>query len=411
MPSCRIVISQKTANLKDWGKSGLQDEEQSSAPILKSRGAALKAKEDLDPLNPHNITFLRGSNNLCSFSSEAVRRGLAIGAGVNFARRLGNWRPDVGVPLAYANECAKLAKSTHGKKRKLRVVEVLNKTQLFEKGLHLMHAVGKGARCEPRLVVLEYIGQPKKDSSIGLVGKGLTMDTGGLHVKTYGFMEEMHQDKMGAMAVLGTLHAICELQAPVNVVGVIALAENAIGADSYLPSTILRSLKGTTVEVRNTDAEGRLVLADAMWYAQSSCKKISRPIRTLVDVATLTGACVIALGEKRAGLFGNDKGLIRELFASGQQTGEPLWPMPIGPEHRDLMKGTLSDLLNAAPGRYGGACTAAAFLEHFVAPGVKWAHLDIAGPGIGTKATSTHNAGTTGFGVKLLTSFLETKKY
>jgi leucyl aminopeptidase len=313
-----------------------------------------------------------------------------------------------------------------------------------------MYAVGKGAsaKSQPNLLILEYNGDKSSGFATALVGKGLVMDTGGLNIKPYGNMETMNQDMGGAAACFGAFKSCVELGLERNIVCVLGFANNACGPNAFQPSEILRSLKGTTVEILNTDAEGRLVLADALTYVQKHADT-TKTVDTLIDVATLTGACVVALGETRAGLFSNDARLARSLIAASERSLEPVWPMPIGSEHHKQMKGTLSDLINCAPGRWGGACNAAAFLHHFIeenkeislqdqdkfppaatsdlqtdlsgAEGKsktkksqetkkavafnKWAHLDIAGPGMGVKGTDRNPDGSTGFGVSLLTEY------
>ncbi|XP_050340902.1 probable cytosol aminopeptidase [Bactrocera neohumeralis] len=214
---------------------------------------------------------------------------------------------------------------------------------------------------------------------------------------------------MGAATVLSTMKAAATLKLPVNLVGAVGLVENSIGPDSYFPSSILTSLKGLTVEVLNTDAEGRLVLADLLTYVQTQAKLQKTP-STIIDLATLTGAIIVSLGSRRAGLFANSSRLSEKLMATGTQSGEELWPMPVGPEHTERMKGGLADLVNAAAGREAGACTAAAFLANFVEPGKEWAHLDIAGTAdVGDKPKGFHPGGVTGFGVQLLVDYLRKK--
>ncbi|CUG88276.1 peptidase, putative [Bodo saltans] len=331
-----------------------------------------------------------------SKSDTAIEAGVVIGNAVNDARTLGNLRPDEGNPRFYE---AWMRKNIAGMPN-VHVRHVIRGRALKEHGLGLMHAVGRAAVHEPVLVVLEYRGDKRSDESIGLVGKGLTFDCGGMNVKPYGSMESMHQDMMGAAAVMATMRAVAKLKLPVNVVAVAAFAENAIGPDAYLPSTIIKSLNGKSVEILNTDAEGRLVLADALTFLQRKAKVTVKPT-TVVDLATLTGAILIGLGTERAGLFANNAKLMNDLMISGARTNELLWPMPIGAEHTKAMKGGIADLINAAEGRSGGSCTAAAFLQEFIEKDVNWAHLDIAGTGMGKdKATPNQPAGTPGFGKK-----------
>lgn len=336
-------------------------------------------------------------------AARHIRDGAIIGNAVNDARSLGNLRPDEGTPQFYERWMHKHIASIPN----VRVRHVIRGRALKDQGLRLMHAVGRSAVHEPVLVVYEYRGNKASDAATALVGKGLTFDCGGMNIKPYGAMESMHQDMMGAAAVIGTLRAVAQLQLPVNVVAVAAFAENAIGPNAYLPSTIIKSLNGKTVEVLNTDAEGRLVLADALTFLQRKANLSVAPT-SIVDIATLTGAIVIGLGNERAGIFSNHAHLLHDLMVSGARTHELLWPMPIGEEHTKAMKGGIADLTNAAEGRAAGSCTAAAFLQEFIEKGTLWAHLDIAGPGMGKdKATPQKPAGAPGFGVRLLVDYLQ----
>jgi len=290
-------------------------------------------------------------------------------------------------------------------------------------GLNLLVAVGQGAKIPPRLILLKYKGKDifstgdnrssggeSSGSSggetgpkfpIAFVGKGVTFDTGGLNMKSTGFIEDMYMDMGGCAAVLATLSALPHLKLCRNAIGVLCVAENAVDSQSYYPSSIIKSYKGATVEICNTDAEGRLILADGLAYVQRHYKP-----STVVDLATLTGACVIALGEYAAGLFTNDDILRDQFIKSGESVFERAWPLPIFPEHSEELKGTHSDLKNTGKGRYGGACTAAAFLKEFVEPGTKWAHLDIAGPAMTSESRGPIPKGGTGFGVQLLLQWL-----
>lgn len=336
---------------------------------------------------------------------QAVRTGEVIGSCVNDARNLGNLREDEGVPEFYV-EWAKKYMLPEG----IKVRKVLRGQQLEASGLNLMYNVGRGSRYEPYLMVLEYVGNKRSPSTTALVGKGVTFDCGGLNVKPYGSMETMHTDMMGAATALTTLKAIATLKLPINVVAAVGLVENAIGPDSYHPSSIIMSLKGLTVEVLNTDAEGRLVLADLLTYVQQHAPLEKTP-RRIIDLATLTGAIIISLGSRRAGVFSGNAQIMNTLMTSGTRCGEEVWPMPIGDEHREAMKGGVADLVNAAAGRQGGSCTAAAFLANFVEPEVQWAHLDIAGVAdSGDKPKGFQPAGVTGYGVQMLVDFLRTNK-
>ena len=257
----------------------------------------------------------------------------------------------------------------------IKELRVIKGQQLLDEKMGLYHAVGRAATSEPRCVLVHYEGDPTSTETIALVGKGLTYDTGGLNLKPTGSMEDMYGDKNGACAVIGALHGVLQLKPKVNIVFVMGFAENAIDSKSYKPGDIITSRKGLTVEIGNTDAEGRLVLADTFTYVQDKFKP-----KVLIDLATLTGACMVALGQDTAGLFSNDDNLAETLLSSSKSVFEPLWRLPIMQEHRDAMKSNFADLNNKGSTRYGGASQAAAFLERFIEKETKWAHLDIAGP-------------------------------
>ena len=283
---------------------------------------------------------------------------------------------------------------------------VLKGEELKDLGMNLFYEVGKGAQSPPRCVIVDYRGNPESSTvEHALVGKGLTFDTGGLNLKPTRAIEDMHLDKGGACAVMGALHGALSLNLKKNVVFVMAIAENAIGAEVYKPGDIIKSLKGHTVEIGNTDAEGRLVLADAITY---TCREYNP--ESLIDIATLTGSIMVALGEETAGLFSNDDDMAKELLSAGKKAEEPLWRMPIMNEHREGVKRSASDLNNCGKSRYADASSAAAFLELFLEKRTvgegedkknpKWAHLDIAGTCINKKI------GCTGFGANLLLQYI-----
>lgn len=280
-------------------------------------------------------------------------------------------------------------------------IEVIEGEKLAKEGLNLLYNVGKGASTPPYLVILKYEGNKNNEEKINLVGKGLTFDTGGLNLKPTGGIEDMYLDKSGACAVLAAFKWAVETKYPVNLICSLAIAENAIGSRSYKPLDIIKSKKGLTVEIGNTDAEGRLCLADALTYTQ-----IKYQPTTVIDLATLTGACVAALGEETAGVFGNDGNLIKKLHSAGKYYQENIWELPITNEHKNSIKGKTADISNSGKIRYGGASQAAAFLKNFIEKDVKWAHLDIAGPAWIKVQRAQFPPGGTGFGVQLLTRYL-----
>jgi leucyl aminopeptidase len=277
--------------------------------------------------------------------------------------------------------------------------EVIDDAQAAELGLRALLAVGAGSAVGPRLVMLEHRPPGATSPPVVIIGKGITFDTGGISLKPPAKMAEMKADMSGAAAVYGTMRALADLSAPQWVVGVTPLAENMPSAHAYRPSDIIRAYDGTTIEVLNTDAEGRVVLADALAYA----RKRYEP-RCMVDLATLTGACVVALGSAAAGLMGNDDELCDALLAAGEASGERLWRLPAWPVYDKMVDSEIANVRNSA-GRDAGVITAAMFLKRFVGD-TPWAHLDIAGPAFLTKATPYQPKGGTGFGVRLLSQWL-----
>merc|ERR1712137_113715 len=337
-----------------------------------------------------------------SLQTEEVSMGLAdadaITSGTLFARDLGNEQADDMNP----EKVEEVARALAGENDQFSVRVVKGK-ELEELGMNMLMAVGQASRWEPRLIFLEYRPNASDDTMpTVLLGKGITFDTGGLNLKPTNFIEEMHMDMCGAATVLGTAKAVSKLQMKQNIVFAVSVAENAISEHAYKPGAILKSYSGKTVHVGNTDAEGRLVLADALTYAQ----EIYKP-KTVVDVATLTGACVVALGEYAAGLFSNEKQLQTAICQAADDVLERCWPMPIFPEHTEELESTVADTCSTGKGRYGGASTAAAFLQKFVNEGVQWAHMDVAGPAMYSAARSYMPKGSTGLGVQTLVRFLQ----
>ncbi len=327
-------------------------------------------------------------------SQKAARRAEIAAVAANLAREIGNQPGNLIYPETLAAECRHLAKQ-----EKLKAA-VLEEKQLKKGGFGGLVAVGSGSARPPRLIVLRHDGGRPGEPPIALVGKAITFDTGGISIKLADRMEEMIWDKCGGMAVLGAMVGIARLKLKRNVVGIIAAAENMPSSSAYRPGDIVKIYDGTYVEVINTDAEGRMVLADAISYARKDCKA-----RAIVDLATLTGACVVALGEYAAGLWSTSDSLQAALLAASGKTGERLWPMPLYDEFTDQMKSDVAVLKNAG-GRWGGACTAAAFLKAFAAD-TDWAHLDIAPVAYITKARPDLARGATGFGTRLLIDLVE----
>jgi leucyl aminopeptidase len=321
----------------------------------------------------------------------AVRRGVAVGEGVNFARELGNLPPNICTPTFLAEQARAL-----GKRHRLKVT-VLGQKEMQKLGMGSLLSVANGSRQPPRLITIEHRGGPAGQKPVVLVGKGVTFDTGGISLKPSAEMDEMKYDMSGAGAVLGTLQAVAAMKLPLNVVGIIPATENMPDGNATRPGDIVTSMSGQTIEILNTDAEGRLILCDALTYAERF-----KPA-TVIDIATLTGACVIALGHVASGLFANDDQLAQEVLEAGNTAWDRAWRMPAWEDYQEQLKSNFADMANIG-GRPAGSVTAACFLSRF-AGNFKWAHLDIAG--IAWK--SGREKGSTGRPVPLLTQFLMTR--
>lgn len=320
--------------------------------------------------------------------AQAFARAKAAAVGIEFARELGNLPPNYATPTRLGEEAARLAKA-----HRLQA-EVLGPKEVARIGMGSFMGVAKGSAEPLRFIILRYEGAARGDAPIVLVGKGITFDTGGVSIKPSAEMDEMKFDMGGAASVLGTFRALAELRPKLNVVGLIPACENMPDGASYKPGDILTSLSGQTIEVLNTDAEGRLILCDALTYAERF-----KP-RAVIDIATLTGACVVALGGVRSGLFATDDALAEQLLAAGEAALDPCWRMPLDDEYADGLKTNFADVANVA-GRAGGAVVAAKFLHRFT-QNYAWAHLDIAG----TAWKGGSAKGSTGRPVGLLLEYL-----
>ncbi len=326
--------------------------------------------------------------------TRAQRRAAIVSDGVNWARELGHEPANVINPVTLATQSRNLA-TTHN----LRCT-VIDERQMKRLKMGAFLGVGQGSATPPRLIVLEY-GSSKGARPVVLVGKAVTFDTGGYSLKDKQSMVGMKYDKCGGTAVLGVMKAVAKLKPKVPVIGLVAAAENMISAQAYRPNDILTSMSGKTVEIISTDAEGRLVLADALTYAQWKYKP-----RAIIDLATLTGGIVVALGKARAGLFCNDDKLAGRLLESGERTRERLWRLPIDDDYFEMIRGDDSDMKNSA-GREAHAILGAMFLKQFVDKNMPWAHLDIAGVAAIDKPLPYCPVGATGFGVRLVCDYLE----
>jgi leucyl aminopeptidase len=280
-------------------------------------------------------------------------------------------------------------------------VEILDEKKMKKLGMGSLLGVGQGSLRPSRLVVMQWKGNPKaKDAPLAILGKGVTFDTGGISIKPAAGMEDMKWDMAGAGVVIGLMKALAGRKARVNVVGMVGLVENMPSGAAQRPGDIVTSMSGQTIEVLNTDAEGRLVLADVLWYCQDRFKP-----RFMIDLATLTGAIIIALGHEHAGLFSNNDELAERLAAAGKAVGEALWRMPLGEAYDRQLDSDAADVRNIGGGRDAGSITAAQFLQRFVNK-TPWAHLDIAGTAWSKKDAPTVPKGATAFGVRLLERFI-----
>ncbi len=327
-------------------------------------------------------------------AEAAWDRWRAVAEGVAFTRELVSEPANIIYPQSFVDRCAVVAEAGV-------TVESYDEQQMAELGMGALLGVGQGSVKPPRLLCMEWKGEGAGDGPpVLLVGKGVTFDTGGISIKPAAGMEDMKWDMGGAGAVAGAMLALARRKAPVHVVGVCALAENMPDGNAQRPGDIVTTMSGQTVEVINTDAEGRLVLCDAMTWAQRRFKP-----EVMVDLATLTGAIMISLGREYAGMFTNDDALARQLVDAGLSVGEKLWRLPLGEAYDKLIDSQIADMKNVGP-REGGSITAAQYLKRFVEPGVKWAHLDIAGMVWSDKDAPGWVKGATGYGVRLLDAFV-----
>jgi leucyl aminopeptidase len=320
---------------------------------------------------------------------RAARQGQAIANAVALTKDLGNLPGNICTPSYLADEARKLAQ----RNPKLNV-KILTEKEMTALKMGSLLSVARGSRQPPRLIVLSYHGGKRTDKPIVLVGKGITFDSGGISIKPAATMDEMKFDMCGAAAVLGTVTAAAEMALPLNVIAVVPSCENLPDGNASKPGDIVTSMSGQTIEILNTDAEGRLILCDALTYSERF-----KP-RAVIDVATLTGACVVALGKQASGLFGNDEDLAQSLLRAGTQSGDRAWQLPLWEEYQEQLKSNFADMANVGA-REGGAITAACFLSRYTKQ-YPWAHLDIAG----TAWLSGSSKGATGRPVPLLTQYL-----
>ena len=352
---------------------------------------SLKSKPEKNKPHLRKAILNVENNSQLTVGKEAIRQGQAIAHGMNLAKDLGNLAPNICTPTYLAKQAKDMAK-THKLK-----VSVLEQKDMEKLGMGALLSVAHGSRQPAKLIVAEYRGQGKMEKPVVLVGKGVTFDTGGISLKPAANMDEMKYDMSGAASVLGTLTAIAEMKLPINVVGIIPATENMPDGIATKPGDVVTSMSGQTIEVLNTDAEGRLILCDALTYAERYKPDV------VIDIATLTGACVIALGHVATGLICNNNELAQELLHAADNANDRAWQMPLWDDYQDLLKSNFADMANIG-GRAAGTITAGCFLSRFTKK-YRWAHLDIAG----TAWNSGKDKGSTGRPVPLLAQFLITR--
>ena len=351
-----------------------------------------KTKEPDERFNFDEMTLLLPKGLSKKEAGARIEQTVSLCRGVSLARDLVSHPGNVATTGYLAETARSLAKRHH------LTCEILERDKLEQLGMNALLAVGKGSHEPPRLIVLEYHGAGPKERPVVLVGKGITFDSGGISIKPGAGMEEMKTDMAGGAAVLGAMEATAALKLPINLVCIIPTAENMPDGKAYKPGDIITSLSGSTIEITNTDAEGRLVLCDALHYARKY-----KPT-AMIDLATLTGACVVALGHEASGLMGNDQRLVQALKKAGESCGERVWELPLWDSYGDAMQSDIADLKNAGS-RDGGSITAGWFLKQFVGT-THWAHLDIASTAWGAKARPCAPKGASGVGVRLIIEYL-----
>ena len=385
--AARVLAARPRSKVVFAGESGWSTGEAEQAV---AGAAAGMVGQDLYRAESRRTPF--GTTVWTGTAPAAVASGSAIAAGVNLARRLVNMSPDDLYPQSFADEAAAVAG------RSGLEIEIWDEERLHREHCRAILAVGRGSSRPPRLVILRHRGSRRAADALpalALVGKGVTFDSGGLSLKPSESMLTMKMDMSGGAAVLAAIATIAALELPIDVVAAIGLVENMTGPAAYKLGDVITARSGTTIEVHNTDAEGRIVLADVLDVVRGM-----KPGR-IVDVATLTGACMVALGHDVAGLFTNDQPWCDRVAAAARAVGEPVWQLPMYPEYDEHIASDVADIKNVGDGRWGGAITAAKFLERFVG-GIPWTHVDIAGPAFAEKPKPWTDGGATGSMVRPL---------
>ena len=399
--SGRIAQKARELKLKEFSiivpPTFVMDQISSSAQIVEGAKMGLykfeKFKAEKEENSPDLTIIVSKSNNVL----QSIKTAEVVADGAIFTKSIANLPPNECTPSALAD----FAKTISKNKMKCKII---SKPELKKKGFGGITAVGQGSKNEPKLIILEHNKGSKNEKPIVLVGKAVTFDTGGISLKPGANMDEMKFDKCGGCTVLGIMKAVSELKLPINVIGIVPSVENMPGGESYRPGDIIKLYSGKTAEILNTDAEGRLILADALTYGEKHYSP-----KAIIDFATLTGACIIALGTNVAGMVSNDEKLSKKIFEASKNTTEQIWELPLNQEFMDMIKSDVADMKNMGIGRAAGTITAAAFLRNAI-ENTPWTHLDIAGVAwtqIATKEKSYNPKGATGFGVRLILDYLQ----
>ena len=342
-----------------------------------------------------NLTIVVSKSNKIS---KAVKTSEIIANGTIFTKSIANLPPNECTPTTLANFAKNMSK-----KNKMKC-HIISEPELQKKGFGGISAVGRGSKNQPKLIILEHNKGPRNVKPIVLVGKAVTFDTGGISLKPGAAMDEMKFDKCGGCTVLGIMKAVSELKLPINVVGIVPSVENMPGGEAYRPGDIIKLYSKKTAEILNTDAEGRLILADALSYGERHYSP-----KTIIDFATLTGACIVALGTNVAAIVSNDEKLSKRIMDSSKRTTEEVWELPLNQDYIDMIKSDVADMKNVGIGRAAGTITAAAFLKNAIEK-TPWTHIDIAGVAwtqTATKEKPYNPKGATGFGVRLILDYLQ----
>lgn len=329
--------------------------------------------------------------------AASLNYGLQVAGGVVLARDLGNHPSNVATPTFLADTAEEIAKKGDMK------ITIYDREDFAELGFGGISGVAQGSDVPPKFIIMEYMGGGKDSKTLGLVGKGLTFDSGGISIKPSAGMDEMKFDMLGGAAVLGIMAAVAEIKPKLNIIAVVPSTENMNGGEAYKPGDILTAYNGKTIEILNTDAEGRLILADGLSYVTDKYE-----LDGVIDFATLTGAVVVALGHRYSGLMTNDQAFANELIAVGEKTQDRVWQMPLDDEYAEDIKSSIADIKNTGAGRTAGTIAAGAFLREFVKEGTAWCHVDIAGSGWFKKGRPYHPDGPSGAGVRMVMELIKT---